>query len=117
LSFTWNLTLDSIWLPDGSALLAAVRDFGGISDNRLWVIPLDGGADTNAYEYLADSRAYPHADYPRFSVDGRYLAFRTAYALAVIDTDTQGEAALIDAAGNTPPVWSPAGFKGESTCD
>jgi Tol biopolymer transport system component len=116
LVYTWNLTLDTTWLPDSSALLSAVRDFGGVSENRLWVIPLDGSADARASEYLADSRPYPHADYPRFSADGRHLAFRTAYALAVIATESQAEVALIDAPGNTPPVWSPAGFSGEATC-
>lgn len=116
LVYTWNLTLDTTWLPDSSALLSAVRDFGGVSENRLWAIPLDGSADASAYEYLADSRPYPHADYPRFSADGRYLAFRTAYALAVIATGAQSEVALIDTPGNTPPVWSPAGFTGEASC-
>jgi Tol biopolymer transport system component len=111
-----SLALDLTWLPDGSAMLAAARDFRGVAQNLLWRIPLVGSADTDATPYLDDT-AYPYADYPRFSSGGRWLAFRSAYALALLETAT-GETRLLDAItlGNTPPVWSPAGFEGELGC-
>jgi len=116
LSQQWSLILDLTWLPDGSAMLAAVRDFRDVRDNRLWRIPLLGWADTDAALYL-DNPALAYADYPRFSADGRWLAFRSAYALAVVDTATQSWAIFDEALpGNTPPVWSPAGFQGETAC-
>lgn len=116
LSFAWNLTLDHTWLPDGSAMVAAVRDFQGVLENRLWRIPLLGNADTDATLYLPDD-TFRHTDFPRFSPDGRYLALRRAYSLLVIDTQAltwQGFEG--DRPGNTPPVWSPAAFTGELNC-
>lgn len=116
LSAMWNLTLDHTWLPDSSAMLASVRDFQGMSENRLWQIPLVGNADTDATVYLADN-AFTHTDYPRFSADGRWLAFRSTYTLVVIDTRTNTWTALDpDLPGNTPPVWSPATFTDERNC-
>jgi Tol biopolymer transport system component len=116
LSDLWNLTLDMTWLPDGTAMIAAVRDFRGVSENRLWRIPLVGNADNDATLFL-DNPAYNHADYPRFSADGRYLAFRAAYVLTIIDTlggaSTQPD---VNLPGNTPPVWTPAAFTGERDC-
>lgn len=116
LSFMWNLTLDHTWLPDSSAMLAAVRDFRGTSENRLWRIPLVGNADENAVLHGADE-GRSHSDYPRFSADGRWLAFRSTYALAVFDSVT-GQVVTLepDYPGNTPPVWSPAAFAGEQAC-
>lgn len=116
LSQQWSLILDLSWLPDSSAMLAAVRDFRDVRDNRLWRIPLLGWADSDASLYL-DNPALAYADYPRFSADGRWLAFRSAYALAVVDTLSQSWALLDeDLPGGTPPVWSPAGFQGEASC-
>lgn len=116
LSFQWNLTLDSTWLPDGTALVGAVRDFRDTAENRLWVIPLVGNSDESATLYV-DDPALSHADYPRFSPDGRWLALRSAYSLALVDTQTR-QWRLLDESlmGNTPPVWSPAGFAGEGAC-
>jgi Tol biopolymer transport system component len=116
LSQQWSLVLDLDWLPDSSAMLAAARDFRDARDNRLWRIPLLGWADTDASLYL-DNPALSYADYPRFSADGRWLAFRSAYALAVVDTLNQSWTLLDeDLPGNTPPVWSPASFAGEAGC-
>ena len=116
LSQQWSLILDLAWLPDSSAMLAAARDFRDVRDNRLWRIPLLGWADTDATLYL-DNPALAYADYPRFSADGRWLAFRSAYALAVVDTASQSWAIFDEELpGNTPPVWSPAGFQGEAAC-
>lgn len=116
LSFEWSLALDMTWLPDGSALLATMRDFQGVDENRLWRVPLVGNADTDATPYPLDP-ALRYIDYPRFSADGRYLALRSEYTLAVIDTQS-GDWGYLDegAPANTPPVWSPAGYGGEAGC-
>ena len=114
LSHQWSLILDTTWLPDSSALLAAVRDFRETRENRLWRIPLVGVADDSAQPY---EPRLDYADYPRFSPDGRYLALRSAYTLAAIST-ADGSWSLLDEAtyGNTPPIWSPPGFNGEAAC-
>jgi Tol biopolymer transport system component len=115
LSAEWSLVLDTTWLPDSSAMIAAVRDFQGTSENLLWRIPLVGLADTDATPLVNPDLGY--ADYPRFSADGRWLAFRSAYSLALIDTTNQSWAILDEhVIGNTPPVWSPPGFAGELAC-
>jgi Tol biopolymer transport system component len=116
LSYQWSLVLDTTWFPDSAAILASARDFQGIPDNFLWKVPLVGNADTDATRYIPDD-TLSYADYPRFSPDGRYLALRTSYNLALVDTITQTWSLLDEAAlGNTPPVWSPAGFAGEAAC-
>lgn len=116
LSAEWSLVLDMTWLPDSSAMIAAVRDFQGTPENWLWQIPLVGLADTDAFPYLVNSEL-GYADYPRFSPDGQWLAFRSAYALALVDTSNQAWALLDEGTlGNTPPVWSPPGFEGELSC-
>ncbi len=117
LSALWNLTLDHTWLPDGTAMLAAVRDFRETSENRLWQIPLVGNADNDATLYLSDAQ-FAHADYPRFSPDGRWLAFRSAYNMMIVDTQTDRWTQLDDSfTGNTPPVWSPEAFEDERECN
>jgi Tol biopolymer transport system component len=116
LSEQWSLILDTTWLPDSSAMISAVRDFQGTRDNRLWQIPLVGLADLDAIVYLNDP-ALGYADYPRFSPDGRWLALRSAYNLALVDTAVKSWTLLDEnILGNTPPVWSPAGFAGEANC-
>ena len=116
LNFEWMLGLDATWLPDSTAIVATMRDFQGVSENRLWQVPLVGNADTDAQPYSPDP-ALRFIDYPRFSVDGRFLALRSEYYLAVVDTTTGAWAWLDDAnPGNTPPVWSPAAFTGEAAC-
>ncbi len=116
LSYQWSLILDFTWLPNASAMLGAVRDFQGEAQNRLWRIPLVGNADTDAIPYVDDA-ALTYADYPRFSADGRWLALRSEYRLALVDTEAGTWRLLDDATlGNAPPVWSPPGFAGESAC-
>jgi len=73
-----------------------------------------GNADVDASLYL-DDPALSHADYARFSADGRWLALRSAYELVVINQE-DGSTTMFDWIGNTPPVWSPAGFQGEGQC-
>lgn len=112
-----TLVLDHVWLPDGSAVLASVRNLRDVQQNYLWVIPLLGNADQNATIYLNDP-LFSYTDFPRFSSDGRYLAFRNEYRLIVYDTsDGTWDVYDEDALGNTPPVWSPSGYMGESHCE
>jgi Tol biopolymer transport system component len=116
LSGEWSLILDITWFPDSSAMLSSVRDFQGTRDNRLWRIPLVGLADIDATTYLNEP-ALGYADYPRFSPDGGWLAVRSAYSLAVVDTANQSWTLLDELIpGNTPPVWSPSGFSSEAAC-
>lgn len=116
LSAEWSLIMDTTWLPDSTAMISAVRDFQNTRENKLWRIPLVGLADTDATVYLNDPLV-GYSDYPRFSADGRWLALRSAYSLALVDTTTMGWILLgQDTLGNTPPVWSPAGFAGEAAC-
>ena len=116
LSFEWSLVLDTTWLPDSSAMLAAVRDFQSTRENLLWRIPLVGLADTDATVYL-NNRELGFADYPRFSADGQWLAFRSAYNIALVDLSNQSWTLLDEnTVGNTPPIWGPTGFEGELAC-
>lgn len=114
LSYAQTLALDLTWLPDSTAMLAAARELQNVTENRLWRIPLVGNADVDAVQYLSDPDL-AYADYPRFSADGRWLAFRSAYETVILDQQT-GASTFLDTFGNTPPVWSPAGFAGESQC-
>jgi Tol biopolymer transport system component len=117
LTFTWALAVDSVWQPDGSNFLAAIRDFRGVTENRLWRMPLVGNGDSDSVEYPLDP-ALNYIDYPRFSADGRYLALRSEYRLVIIDTTTNTPRLLDESLpSNVPPVWSPAAYAGESGCD
>lgn len=116
LSFEWNQTLDVVWHPQGTSMVAAVRDFQGADESRLWTIPLQGNADIGATRYFSDpTLAGTHADYPRFNATGDLLAFRSGYQLQIVNTVT-GERVALDNYASTPPVWSPAGFQGEAAC-
>jgi Tol biopolymer transport system component len=116
LSYQWSLILDTTWFPDSTAILGAARDVQGIAENVLWRVPLVGNADTDAVRFLPDP-ALSYGDYPRFSPDGRWLALRSSYALALADL-TSGSWTLPEGVplGNMPPVWSPAAFAGEAGC-
>lgn len=116
LSYQWTRVLDLTWLPDSTAIIASMRDFRSIAENRLWQIPLVGRADDSAGLYL-ENLPLSSADFPRFSPDGKWLAVRTAYEMALVHLET-GAYTLLDkrTMGNTPAVWSPAGFQGEAGC-
>ena len=106
--------LDMTWAPDGAHIVGAARHLQQISENVLWQVPLVGYADTDAsrlYETLIS------ADFPRYSADAKWLAARSAYALALYQLET-GEQRLLEgeALGNSPPVWSPARYQGEAAC-
>jgi Tol biopolymer transport system component len=117
LNFQWQLTLDHTWLPDSSAMLAALRDFREVSENRLWRIPLVGNADTNDADLFLQDETFLYTDYPRFSADGDYLAFRNEYSLVVVDLkDSTWQRLDTDLPGSAPPIWSPAAFAGETAC-
>lgn len=115
LSYMWSEIMDTTWFPDSASILGVARDFHKITSNTLWKVPLVGNADTDATQYMPDPNL-AYADYPRFSADGHWLAFRSEYALGLADV-TSGQWSLTNLPpANTPPVWSPAGFKGESIC-
>lgn len=117
LSRSYALLLDMVWMPDGAHLVMSARNWQGNAENRLWRVPLVGIADTDATPYLPE-QALTHADYPRFSADGQYVAVRTGYALAIVDTKTNTQKMLPAwADGNTPALWSPPAFTGEGACD
>lgn len=117
LSYQWTLMLDHTWLPDATGVIAAMRDFQNISENRLWQIPLVNTGDDSAASLYLPEIDIPHADFPAFSPDGRWLALRSAYELQLLHLET-GEQSRLDASvlGNSPPVWSPEGFTGEADC-
>jgi Tol biopolymer transport system component len=111
-----TLVLAYDWLVDGSGLVAAIKGWQGHDDNLLWRVPLPGWADTDSTLYLANPEATA-VDYPDFSPDGRYLAFRSAYSAMLYTMDT-GDLRELTGVGlnNTPLTWSPAGFTGEANC-
>jgi len=116
LTYQWGLILDISWLPDSTHVITAMRDFKEVSENRLWKIPLFGNTETDSTRYL-DALGLSHADYPRFSPDGNWLAVRSGYELGLVNLN-DGTLDWLDQEmlGNTPAVWSPTGFTGEDSC-
>lgn len=116
LSLDWGQVLAHAWLPDSTAMVSAMRDFLDIERNTLWTIPLVGNADEARQIYLAELEI-AHADYPSFSPDGRWLAVRSAYELLLVELETGANRALDTVTfGNSPAVWSPQAFVGETNC-
>jgi Tol biopolymer transport system component len=109
--------LATTWLPNSTAIIGSARNVRGIAENRLWQVLLVGIADDSAAFYL-ESFDLASADYPAFSADGNWFATRTAYEVGLIhlpdNTYTRLDRQVL---GNTPLVWSPAGFTGEEACD
>lgn len=116
LTYAASLILDLTWQPDSAALVMSARGFNGVEENRLWRLALVGGADSSAQQVIADQTLRYH-DYPRYSADGRWLALRGEYGLALVDTaDDTWHWLERDQLGGTPPYWSPAAFASESSC-
>jgi WD40 repeat protein len=116
LSNQWSMALDLTWLPDGTQMIASLREFRDVVENRLWRIPLVGLADETGSLYLPSANLLS-ADWVRFSPDGRYLAVRSAYELALVDLRDSSVRLLGDwALGNTSAVWAPSEFMGEMAC-
>ena len=107
------MILDYAWRPTGDSVVAAMRGYQGENENTLWALPI--GIVNAAPTRLLEATAL---DYPRFSEDGRWIAFRQAYELAVHDLFGDGEIILFgaDTRNNSAPVWSPQDFKGEAAC-
>jgi Tol biopolymer transport system component len=107
--------LDLEWQPDGQGIIAAVQGLQGTAENVLWRFSVDPPAQ-EATPVLPNTGLL-YLDYPRYSPDGRWLAFRQAYELVVYDT-RQGtmQAFGANSQHNSPPVWSPMGFVGDQAC-
>ena len=117
LTYGSSMILDLTWQPDATALVMSARDFNSVGENRLWRIPLIGGADASAEQVITDGSLRYH-DFPRYSADGAWLALRAEYGLALVETATGAWRWLERAqVGNSPVFWSPAAFTGEAACD
>jgi Tol biopolymer transport system component len=108
--------LDFVWQPTGDTLIAAIQNFGDESRNVLWRLPFEQTGNPPPTPLINEPMSFYH-DYPRFSADGRWVAFRAAYELSVYDVvlntlQTFGP----ETKNNNPPLWSPIGFQGEATC-
>jgi dipeptidyl aminopeptidase/acylaminoacyl peptidase len=117
LTYQWSLVLDNVWLPDATGIITAIRDYRDVAENRLRRIPLvNRGSDEDSAFYLQEVNI-AHADYPRFSADGQYLAVRSGYELVLVDLQT-GASRFLDSStlSNSAPIWSPANFAGEDSC-
>ncbi|MGJ3238036.1 MAG: hypothetical protein ACFE0Q_04960 [Anaerolineae bacterium] len=116
LSYEWAMVLATDWLPDSTGIIGAMREFRETRSNVLWQIPLVTTDDTLATRYLA-SLDIPHADFPRFSPDGRWLAVRSAYEMVLVDLMDSSTRTLDNSVqGNSAGVWSPQAFSGEADC-
>jgi hypothetical protein len=115
LSYADLLALDFTWQPGGAALLAAAQDVRGIAAMGLWRVPLVGSLDADGAPAF-DTLGLRGLRSARYSADGRWLAARTEYSLVLIEVATGRHVRLNAPLANTAPVWSPAGFAGESAC-
>lgn len=106
--------LDFDWQPDGQGLTAAIQGLGGVRENILWNFRFDDLA--NPTRLIPDEEML-YMDYPRYSPDGKWLAFRKTYELVIQDLQ-QGTLQFFGEQSeyNSPPVWSPSGFQGEQAC-
>jgi Tol biopolymer transport system component len=94
------------WSSDGRLLFTQV-DPTGKTDRDIWVKPIHG-----------DGRAYPlvqaplDQDFPRFSPNGRWVAFQTTEAgvRKVFVAPSSGSSRTWEiAAGGSQPIWNPNG--------
>src|SRR5690606_26982993 len=96
LSYQWGMILESAWLPDGTAILGAMRDFRETRPNSLWQIPLVNNDDSLSSQFHPELDL-THADFPRFSADGTWLAVRSAYEMRLINMQSN-EVRVLDSA-------------------
>lgn len=116
LSYQWSMILESAWLPDTTGVIGTIREFRETIPNTLWQLPLVNTDDSLATHYL-ENLNITHADFPRFSPDGNWLAVRSDYEMLVIDRATNTSRLLNRSViGNTAGIWSPPGFSGEANC-
>lgn len=116
LSYQWSMILESAWLPDTTGLIGAMREFRETIPNTLWQLPLVNTDDSQALRYQ-DNLNLSHADFPRFSPDGEWLAVRSGYEMVLVNTENN-TARLLNrlVIGNTAGIWSPENFAGEASC-
>lgn len=116
LSYQWSMILESAWLPDATGLIGSMREFRETIPNTLWQLPLVNTDDSQARPYLADLNL-SHADFPRFSPNGQWLAVRSGYEMLLVNTENNTSRLLNRSViGNTAGVWSPDNFAGEASC-
>ncbi|MEO1287032.1 MAG: hypothetical protein AAFV93_04635 [Chloroflexota bacterium] len=116
LSYEWSMVLAHDWLPDATGLTGAMREFRETVPNTLWQIPLINTDDSGANLYLQDLDI-THADFPRFSPDGNWLAVRSDYEMIIVNTEDNRSRLLNRyVLGNSAGVWSPIAFSGEGDC-
>lgn len=106
--------LDFDWRPDGQGVTAAVQGLNDVRENVLWDLSLD--TSLRSIRSIPDE-SLVYLDYPRYSPDGAWLAFRQSYQLGLYHLAT-GEVEFFESTSqhNSPPVWSSAAFSGEETC-
>ena len=116
LSYQWSMVLGSDWLPDATGIIGAMREFRETIPNSLWQLPLVNNDDSGANRYLQDLNI-THADFPRFSPDGNWLAVRSNYDMLLVNTTDQSLRLLNRAVfGNSSAIWASSNFAGEASC-
>ncbi len=104
--------LDFTWWPDSQGVTAAMQGWREVPQNVLWNLGLDGQS-----ALLVGEANRQFLDFPRYSPDGRWLAFRQAYELVIYDAQENIYHAFGEASHhNGPPIWTPIGFRGEQSC-
>ena len=95
---------NGVWAPDGSTMVFLHRTSSGVHD--LWLLPQDG-EPSPFLEAPFDERA------PRFSPDGRWLAYQSNASgrmeIYVQPFPGPGQRELLSSDGGTEPMWSPDG--------
>lgn len=113
--YTSGVTLlDYDWQADSKSIVASLMGFQGVANNTLWLFSLDNPATPI---YMFPTVVPNYFDFPRFSADGRWLAFRQTYQLTLYDWQTSTlQVYPATFSNNSAPVWSSVGFIGEEAC-
>lgn len=94
--------LDYTWQPDSQGIVAAMQGWAGVATNHLWRFSIQHHTDP---EFIVPDEDF--MDYPRFSTDGGWLAFRSAYEVVVMNMQTGDLLHLGEITRhNSPPVWA-----------